>query len=343
MSKVYFSPIKNGTSIEEISDKGKEIFEMLVENERIKLEPTIPLKVHFGEKGNETFIAPKNYEGIIQYLQSHHIHSMFIETNVLYRGERTKRENHIQLAHEHGFTQLPIIIADGDHGEEYELVAVNQKNFKTCMLGKEYSKYKQLIVLSHFKGHIAAGFGGAIKQLAMGCASRGGKLAQHSNSIPKVNAIKCKACKVCARHCPEDAIRFGKKAKIDKELCIGCASCIAVCPYNAISHSWMGSISKSFHEKLAEYALAVHQGRQNIYMNFVMNITRGCDCEGHKMKPFVDDLGIAVSLDPVALDTASIELLNKRDGRKVIKKGLHTLEYAEYIGLGSRSYELIEI
>lgn len=343
MSKVYFSPIKNGTSIEEISDKGKEIFEMLVENERIKLEPTIPLKVHFGEKGNETFIAPKNYEGIIQYLQSHHIHSMFIETNVLYRGERTKRENHIQLAHEHGFTQLPIIIADGDHGEEYELVAVNQKNFKTCMLGKEYSKYKQLIVLSHFKGHIAAGFGGAIKQLAMGCASRGGKLAQHSNSIPKVNAIKCKACKVCAIHCPEDAIRFGKKAKIDKELCIGCASCIAVCPYNAISHSWMGSISKSFHEKLAEYALAVHQGRQNIYMNFVMNITRGCDCEGHKMKPFVDDLGIAVSLDPVALDTASIELLNKRDGRKVIKKGLHTLEYAEYIGLGSRSYELIEI
>jgi hypothetical protein len=234
MSKVYFKAIDQYSKTEEISNAASELLEKLVEEENISLEKFIPLKVHFGEKGNNTYIQSKNFAGILNYLKEKNIESAFIETNVLYRGQRTTRENHLKLALEHGFTELPIIIADGEHGEDFEEIEINKKNFNKCKVGKEIANKKQLIVISHFKGHALAGFGGAIKQLGMGCASRGGKLAQHANSIPKISSFKCKACSACAKKCPENAITVGKKAKIDKNKCVGCASCMAVCPYGAI-------------------------------------------------------------------------------------------------------------
>ena len=256
MGKVYFKAIDSYSKTEEISNTSKELINKLVKEEKIFLEKFIPLKVHFGEKGNTTYIESKNFHGILEYFEENDIKSAFMETNVLYRGERTTSENHIKLAKEHGFTELPIIIADGDHGENYKEVEINKKNFKTCKIGKEIADQKQLIIVSHFKGHALAGFGGAVKQLAMGCASRGGKLAQHANSIPKISSFKCKACGSCVRNCPENAIVMDSKAKILKDKCVGCASCMTVCPFGAVKNSWLASLSKNFNERLAEYALA---------------------------------------------------------------------------------------
>jgi len=343
MNNVYFKAIDSYSKTEEISNAASELLKELVKEEKISLEKFIPLKVHFGEKGNNTFIKSKNFAGIINYLKERDIDSAFTETNVLYRGERTTREKHIKLAKEHGFTELPIIIADGEHGEDFEEIEINKKNFNKCKIGKEIANKKQLIIISHFKGHALAGFGGAIKQLGMGCASRGGKLAQHANSIPKISSLKCKACNACAQKCPENAITVNRKAKIDKDKCIGCASCMAICPHGAISNSWLASISKFFNERLVEYAYAAAKDKNNIYITFAFNITRNCDCEGHSMKPIVDDVGVFASTDPVAIDKACLDMIDKNNGKTVFRRGRYTLDYAEKIGLGSKQYELVEI
>jgi uncharacterized Fe-S center protein len=343
MAKVYFKSIDSYSKTEEINTAAALLLQTIEEKEEVELNKFIPLKVHLGEKGNKTFITPNNFNGIIDYLESKNINTAFIETNVLYRGQRNTLENHLKLAKEHGFTRIPVIIADGEVGEAYEEIEIQKKHFDYCKIAKDISKENQLIVLSHFKGHALAGYGGAIKQLAMGCASKGGKLAQHANSIPRISSIKCKACKVCAIRCPENAIDVAKKAKIDKNKCVGCASCMAACPYNAISNSWLASLTKSFSERLAEYAYAAANNKSHIYITFAFNITKNCDCEGHAMKPIAKDLGIFASTDPVAIDAACLDVLDKNEGKTVFKRGRYTLEYAENIGLGSRKYELVEI
>jgi uncharacterized Fe-S center protein len=343
MSKVYFKPVSSYSNTEEINKVSVEILNKLIESENIPLENVIPLKITVGEKGNTTYINPVNFNGIIDYLEAKKIKCTFMETNVLYKGQRTTRDNHLKLAKEHGFTRLPLIIADGDHGENYELVEINKKHFEKCKVGKEFADSKQLLVISHFKGHMLAGFGGAVKQLGMGCAARGGKLDQHANSIPKISSLKCKACKACAVKCPEAAIIMGKKAKIDKDKCVGCASCMTVCPHGAITNSWFASISKSFNERLAEYAYAAAKDKNNIYVNFVFNITKGCDCEGHPMKLIAKDVGLLASTDPIALDQACLDMLAKVNGKKLFRRGRYTLFYGEKIGLGTRAYELINL
>ncbi len=343
MSTVFFKPIDSYKKTAEISAGAKQLLNRIWEAERLKLASYIPLKVHFGEKGNRTFIAPKNYAGIIEQLKSHKVKSAYIETNALYRGQRQNRTDHLQLAKDHGFTQLPVVIADGEYGDEYTEVPIYGKYFDTCLIGKAIADLEQMIVLSHFKGHILAGFGGAIKQLAMGCASRGGKLAQHANAIPKIKSRKCTACGACAKHCPANAITLDPKAVIDESKCVGCASCMAVCKEGAIYNSWLASIGKNFKERLAEYAVAAQKDKAIIYLNFVFNITRFCDCEGRTMKPIIPDIGILASRDPVAVDTASLDLVQKTKGRKIFQRGRRTLRYAEKIGLGTTDYQIVEV
>ncbi|MFW6449474.1 MAG: DUF362 domain-containing protein [Nanoarchaeota archaeon] len=335
MVYVYYSKDKD------LSRAGKAVFDELVRAEGLKLNRKLPLKVHFGEKGNSTYIKPGAYEGIIGSLKGRE--PFYIETNVLYRGERTNKKAHIALAKRHGFN-LPIVIADGNTGESFSEIKIDKKHFKTCKIGKEFSDFSQLVVLSHFKGHRLSGFGGAIKQLAMGFASRGGKLAQHLDTKPRISWFKCRACGVCKKHCPVAAIKVNKKAKIDYEKCVGCAVCSSVCPYNAVKlfsfSSLSGIFGTPFYEKLAEYAYAAQLNKSNIYINYAVNITRGCDCEGRKMKAFAPDIGVLASTDPVALDNACLQLL-KIKGYKL--KGEHVLKYAENIGLGSRKYKLIQV
>ncbi|MCK5632781.1 DUF362 domain-containing protein [bacterium] len=345
MSKVFFKAITLDAGTEKVSAAAKELLGRIIESEGIVLEKEIPMKVHFGEKGNITFIKPECYNGLIDFLEERKIKTSFIETNVLYKSERRLKETHLELAKEHGFTRIPIIIADGNHGENYYEVEVNKKHFKTCKIGKEFSNYNQFLVTAHFKGHMMAGFGGAIKQLAMGFGSRGGKLAMHLGIKPKIKESACTKCGLCKENCPVNAITITeKKSFIDKEKCIGCAACTAVCPKNAIKvfplNYVFSFIGNSFLEKIAEYAFAAQKGKKNIYINFALNITPRCDCSGDEMKPVAKDIGVFASTDPVAIDQACYDLV-KKSGKKL--RGQNILKYAEKIGLGSRNYELISV
>jgi len=275
-------------------------------------------------------------------LKEKKIATSFIETNVLYKSDRTKKDTHIALAREHGFTQLPIIIADGEIGEDYVEVEINKKHFKKCMIGRGFSKFHQFIIVSHFKGHELAGFGGAIKQLGMGFASRGGKLSQHVNSIPLINPLQCKKCGICIENCPASAITMKSLSiSIDKKKCIGCAACIAVCPNNALKINWGASLSYKFSERLAEHAFAAQKNKNNIYISLAVDITKNCDCIGEVMKPIHSNLGVFASTDPVAIDAACLDMLKKVDGKTFSDK--KTLAYAEKIGLGKREYKLIKL
>lgn len=344
MSNVYFKEFTPDAGIEKISSCAAEVLEKFIEAEKIDLESNIPLKVHFGEKGNKTYVSSEHYLGIIDYLRKKNIETSYIETNVLYAGKRSNRTDHLNTAKLHGFTQLPIIIADGETGKDHTEVKIDKKHFKTCRIGAEFSKYNQFIVLSHFKGHRLAGFGGAMKQLAMGFASRAGKMVQHANSKPFTVPFLCSKCGACIQYCPQNAMKMGLlKPKIDNNLCTGCAGCIGICKRNAIIPNFLASFSQSFIERLVEYAYAAQVDKKMIYLTLAVNITRCCDCEGRKMKPIVPNLGIFASNDPVSIDQACLDLIDQKNGKQIFKRGRHALSYAEAIGLGSREYKIIKI
>ena len=345
-SDVYYHKVDPGADAQTIQGITKRLLDTLIGEQGVTLSRKIPLKVHFGEKGNVTFLKPETYDGIIDYLEERDIECCFIETSVLYGGQRAKKELHQQLAKDHGFTRIPIVFADGEHGEGYAEVEINQKHFKTFKVGKAFLDYDQMLVLSHFKGHLLAGFGGAIKQLSMGCAAKGGKLAMHMGVKPRLRNWKCKRCGLCKDGCNEDALVIGKKSYIDYDKCVGCGACIAICPHKAITILSIKGILKvlgignPFVEKVVEGAFAAQKDKQNIYINFAMNITRGCDCEAHKMKPIMDDIGIFISTDPVAIDKACYDAAQARGKRF---RGHKAFAYAESIGLGSTDYALHEL
>jgi uncharacterized Fe-S center protein len=341
---VCFHSTDTGTGTQAVRDITRKLLDDLIERDGITLEKKVPLKVHFGEKGNVTFVRPENFEGVIEYLKERDIESCYMETSTLYGGQRYKKELHEQTALEHGFTQLPVVFADGEHGEEFAEVEIGKRHFDTFKVGRKFLDYRQLIVLSHFKGHMLSGFGGAIKQLSMGCAAKGGKLGMHAGEKPRIRNRKCRRCNLCKTRCNVDALVIEKKRSwIDHSKCVGCGACMAICPYKAISIFSVGSLLKffgignPFMEKLVEGAYAAAKDKRNIYLNFAVNITRGCDCEPRKMKPVMDDMGIFASSDPVAVDKACFDMAQER-GRKF--RGEKAFAYAESIGLGSADYTL---
>lgn len=346
MAQVLFIPLSAPVSPEAASAAGARLMAALVEARPMRSGDHVPVKVHFGEKGNRTFLPASCYDGIIDVLAAQHVRSSFIETNALYSGSRMRASDHVKLALEHGFRRLPIRIADGEEGGDYTEVEIAGKHFQRCMVGRAFSEADSVVVISHFKGHRLAGFGGALKQLAMGFASRGGKLAQHVNGRPSIRRRKCTRCGACARYCPVKAIRLvDDRYRIDEKTCIGCAGCMSACRSGAIFFSMLRAlfVLRSFTERLTEYALAAQSGKPLYYVTFVMSLTAGCDCEGKRMAAVQPDLGVLASLDPVAIDQAALDLLDQRRGRKVFRRGRHALAYAEKLGMGSRRYQLVTL
>jgi uncharacterized Fe-S center protein len=297
------------------------------------------VKVHFGEDGNENYIPPALLKELVTGLKG-----TFIETNTLYGGSRSDSKSHIATAKKHGWGYAPIDIMDtkGEAALPYK-----GKYFSKVYVGKSMADYGSFLVISHFKGHGTAGFGGAIKNLAMGFASPNGKKAQHSGQFPTVRMPKCVKCGICRKICPVDAIN--EDYSIDRKKCIGCGKCVETCPYAAIDAAPASTKGAAFQEKLAEYARAVTAGGNFTYINLAMNISAACDCRSGAPEPFMGDVGILASNDPVALDQASFDLVNKAAGlpdafeHETGVSGLRAMEYAEHIGLGRRKYRLIEL
>ncbi|MEI8348800.1 MAG: DUF362 domain-containing protein [Candidatus Omnitrophota bacterium] len=311
----------------------------------------VALKLHLGEKGNKSYINPIALGPLVKLLKKTQVRPFLFETNTLYRGERMNAIDHIILAHNHGFAKLdvPIIIGDGIRGGDYIEVKIDKKHFDACFMAQGLKDIDCLIVLSHLTGHMLTGFGAAIKNLGMGCASRRGKLAQHCDVSPEIIVSRCIRCGRCMENCPAAAIeRNQENYRIVKEKCIGCAQCVSVCPKGAVNIMWSESY-EAIGEKLVEYAYAATRERKCVYINFCVFITQECDCMNKEEKGFVKDIGLLFSHDPVAVDKASIDLLLQQENRDALREihpkidYLHHLRYAHEIGLGSLEYTLIEI
>lgn len=320
------------------------------------------VKVHFGEDGNTEFLPPHYIKPVVDVVKELGAFPVLFDTNTLYRGMRSNSYNHLILAARHGFTLesigAPVIIADGLKGKNYIEVPVNGKHFRTVRLGGEIKQMDSILVVSHVKGHSSTGFGGAIKNISMGFASRSGKQQMHSDVKPTVDVEKCTMCATCIEWCAVGAITIDAAygaARINHEICTGCGECRVTCPEGAIDISWETSAVK-LQEKMAEYALGSMNLKKGVigFVNFAVNITPDCDCWEWSGERIVKDIGIFGSHDPVAIDMASCDQINEqwmREGKgKNVWKDLYPetdwtiqLRYGEEIGVGKMKYELKEI
>jgi len=366
-SAVYFSSVRARSFNENKVSRIQRLFEAAGMDKVIRKGDLTAIKLHFGERGNDSFVNPILVRPIVERINALGAKPFLTDTNTLYGGSRANAADHIQTATEHGFgyavAGAPVIIADGLRSDFYREVRIGQKHFQEVKIAGEIASADSMIVISHFKAHLPAGFGGAIKNLGMGCAPAIGKAEQHS-AKPIFNAELCTGCRQCMECCPNSAITVQKKiSAVNYEVCTGCGKCLRVCQTHAIDFNWFVEVP-SFMERLTEYALGAISGKKDRvgFFNFLLNITPDCDCVPWSDAPLVPDIGILASRDPVAIDQASFDLVNSQKGieNTLLRKnqepgqdkfqgvwestlGHIQVEYGSSIGLGNREYKLIEV
>ncbi len=270
----------------------------------------VAIKMHFGELGNLAYLRP-NYAKVVADLCKEQGGLPFLtDCNTLYPGSRKNALEHLTCAQLNGFwpmtTGCQVIIADGLRGtDEVEVPVPNGEYCKTAKIGRAIMDADIFISLSHFKGHESTGFGGAIKNIGMGCGSRAGKMEQHASGHPAVQEDLCRGCHRCAKECGSDAISYNEKNKavIDQDKCKGCGRCIGACNFDAI-YAQCDSANEMLDRKMAEYAAAVCHDRPTFHISLVQDISPNCDCHGENDAPILPDIGMFASFDPVALDQA---------------------------------------
>jgi len=331
------------------------------------------IKMHFGEPGNLAFLRPNYAKTVADVVKSLGGIPFLTDCNTLYVGRRKNALEHLDAAYENGFSPLStgcqIIIGDGLRGNDDVEVPVKGGTYiQTAKIGKAVMEADVVISLSHFKGHEQTGFGGAIKNLGMGCGSRRGKMEQHAAGKPTVSQRRCVGCGKCALQCAHGAISYGedRKAVLDSDKCVGCGRCIAVCNTDAIRPDYDCAMEE-LACRMAEYAKAVVDGRPQFHISLVIDVSPYCDCHGENDVPILPDVGMFASFDPVALDQACADACLRQQPipGSALEEQMHRagfvdhhdhftnnmpvtdwrvcLEHCEKIGLGTRSYELIKV
>lgn len=366
MSDVYFVDFRS-SSMDNITSKTKRLFERAGFDGTFGTGDFVAVKTHFGEYGNLAYLPAPLIRIFVDLIKERGAKPFVTDTNTLYLGNRNNALDHLDNAFRNGFLMesvgAPVIIADGLRGNDFREVSVDMSHYDTLRIASAVYDADAVIVTSHVKGHELYGIGGAIKNVAMGCVPPSGKQTIHSEVKPEVDREKCTSCGTCIAKCPVSAIAFDsdKKAVIDRDTCIGCGECVVVCPYDAIPVVWESDYPR-LHERTAEYAKGIINTKQDkwLFFNYIMNVTPECDCNYWNDVPVIRNIGILASKDPVAIDRASADLINREDplpGSKLWGKdtsqdnltALHKLnwiylyEYAERIGLGENRYNLIEL
>lgn len=354
-SKVYFVKADLKEEADSIKNKTQLLLGALNLKKILRKDDLVAIKLTFGEEENKGYINPQFVRFLVEEVKSCQGKPFLTDTNTLYKEKRQNTVDHLNLAYEHGFTpqitQAPILIADGLRSGEDMEVKIESKHFKSVKIACGCADADAVIVLSHVTGHMMSGFAAAIKNIGMGLATRAGKLLQHSNVKPSVLKSKCTACRLCIISCPVDAIVIkGKVAYINEDVCIGCGDCLVACRDDAIKISW-SETAEILQEKMAEHALGVMKNKEGhiLFLNYAMKVTKFCDCMAKDDPSIVADIGILASLDPVAIDKASADLLNEAAKSDVFKKAhpkidwTAQLTYGAQIGLGSLEYDLVEI
>ena len=334
----------------------------------------VAIKMHFGELGNLGFLRPNYARAVADVVKSLGGKPFLTDCNTLYPGSRKNALEHLYCAWENGFTPMtvgcPILIGDGLKGtDDVEVPVEGGEYVKAAKIGRAVMDADIFISLSHFKGHEMTGFGGAIKNIGMGCGSRAGKKEQHSNGKPVINADACRGCKRCLHECANNGLHFDeatRKMQVVTENCVGCGRCVGACNFDAIAFA-NDAATKELNCRMAEYTKAVIDGRPSFHISLVMDISPNCDCHAENDAPILPDIGMFCSFDPLALDQACVDACLRQQplpGSQLYdnmhKEGFcdhhdhfenstpeseykTCLAHAEKIGIGSREYELIEM
>lgn len=325
------------------------------------------IKIHFGEPGNLSYLRPNYARTVVELVKKAGGYPFLTDCNTLYVGGRKNALEHIESAYINGFTPYTtgchIIIGDGLKGNDDVPVPVSNGEYvKEAKIGRAVVDADVIISLTHFKCHECTGIGGAIKNLGMGCGSRGGKMEMHSSGKPFVNQEACVGCGMCTKNCAHGAITVkNHKASVDHEKCVGCGRCIGACPMDAV-YCENNEANDTLCYKIAEYAKAVVEGKPHFHISLVIDVTPFCDCHPENDSPIIPDVGMFASFDPVALDLACAQAALKQpilsgsrlDGMPKDYEDHFTnthpvtnwrsqIDHGEKIGLGSTDYELVEI
>ena len=332
----------------------------------------VAIKMHFGELGNISFLRPNYAKAVADVVYELGGKPFLTDCNTMYPGSRKNAIEHLYCAWENGFTPLsvgcPVIIGDGLKGTDDIAVPVRGGEYvKEAKIGRAIMDADIFISLSHFKGHEMTGFGGAIKNIGMGCGSRAGKTEQHSSGKPHIDPELCRGCKRCQKECANSGLVFNsetRKMTVDQTHCVGCGRCLGACNFDAIEFD-NDHANAILNYRMAEYAKAVVDGRPNFHISLVVDVSPNCDCHCENDAPILPDIGMFASFDPLALDQACVDACLAADplpGTQLtehLAEGHHhhdhftnsnpesewktCLEHAEKIGLGSRKYELIRV
>lgn len=291
-AKVYFTKTISPESVAALYDRLG-----------ITLKGNVAVKVHSGEKGNRNFLRPEFWKPMVD-----RIGGTVVECNTAYDGSRNTTERHRKVIREHGWdTVFRFDLMDAE-GPDLVLEIPDGNVLQENYVGKNLANYDSMLVLSHFKGHVCGGYGGALKQLSIGCASSEGKAWIHSGGFTV-----------------DQEQVWDHMAKQDRFL-------------EAMADA-AASVVKRFQGNMA-------------FINVMKNISVDCDCNANAELPCMQDIGVLASLDPVAVDQACLDLIYaaKDDpGQKHFlervesRHGVHTIEAAAALGVGSREYELIEV
>lgn len=370
-SKVYFTDFRTRVGVS-LTEKLQRLIKKAGITDIDMDSKFVAIKMHFGELGNLSYLRPNYAKAVADVVKECGGKPFLTDCNTLYPGSRKNALEHLDCANINGFntitTGCQIIIGDGLRGTDDITVPVRNGEYcKEAYIGRAVMDADIFISLTHFKGHESTGFGGAIKNIGMGCGSRAGKMQQHNSGKPIVHDDLCRGCRRCAKECGSDAITYENgKAVINQDICKGCGRCIGACAFDAIENqNW--NANEILGRKMAEYSQAVCDGRPTFHISLVRDISPNCDCHGENDAPILPDVGIFASFDPVALDQACVDaclhatpMPNSQLSDNLADPHWHhhhdnfldsnpnvrwkeTLEHAEKIGLGTREYELIQM
>ena len=370
-SKVYFTDFRTRVGVS-LTEKLQRLIKKAGLTDIDMDGKFVAIKMHFGELGNLSYLRPNYAKAVADVVKECGGKPFLTDCNTLYPGSRKNALEHLDCANINGFntitTGCQIIIGDGLRGTDDITVPVRNGEYcKEAYIGRAVMDADIFISLTHFKGHESTGFGGAIKNIGMGCGSRAGKMHQHNSGKPIVHDDLCRGCRRCAKECGSDAITYENgKAVINQDICKGCGRCIGACAFDAIENqNW--NANEILGRKMAEYSQAVCDGRPTFHISLVRDISPNCDCHGENDAPILPDVGIFASFDPVALDQACVDaclhatpMPNSQLSDNLADPHWHhhhdnfldsnpnvrwkeTLEHAEKIGLGTREYELIQM
>ncbi len=279
----------------------------------------VGIKLHWGERGNKNFLHPRYAREIVRWLQRADVRPFVFDTTVLYSGGRRNGEDSLHTAAEHGFTEdylgCPVRIGDGIDGRDVIELEGGYRHFHSVQAAAVSKEADGFVIFSHFKGHLESCFGGAIKNISMGMASRAQKQRMHADAHPVINTHACNRCGLCAKICPTGAATLPRKGYpvYDLKACTGCSQCIALCPQEALKIFWNTDITV-FQEKLVETAAAIWRliGPKTIIVNALIRIVAECDCLPGNHPTLAADSGFIGGIHPVTVDEASMRKIGAK-------------------------------